>query len=164
MNIVSKLDFHMASVDLINIYNNIYNRIIMCPLSFFCSRSPRKNIVQFRFENEPEAVLIKSLGEERQIWPGRGHMTVQNLDFKVLCMDVDSSLWRCAEGKASVCSSNGGALKMVTYHQSDFTIHIWLDDYNKRAGVSYLVDSSGFCMEVSHMASSMVRYTFVHTV
>lgn len=49
-------------------------------------------------------------------------MTVQNLDFTVLLMDVDSSLGRCAEGKASVLSSTGDVLKMDMCHQSDFTI------------------------------------------
>lgn len=158
MHIVSRLDLNMASVDLINIYNRT---CVLCP---FCSRSPRKNVVHFSPENETEAVIMKSLGEERQIWPGCGHMTVQNLDL-VLCVDVDSSLWRCAGGKSSVLSSNGGILKMdKVHHQSDFTINIWLDNYNNWTGVSYLLNSSGVCLEVSHMASSMVKYTLLHTV
>lgn len=131
----------------------------MCPVFF--PGQPERMYFSFIFKKETGAVLIKSLEEERQIWHGCSHMTVQNLDFMVLCMDVDSSRWRCAEGNASVLSSSGVALKMDRCHQSDFTINIWLYKSTHWAGVSYLVISSGFCLEVSHVASSMVRYTIL---
>lgn len=73
----------MASEDLIHTYNRDESSV------FFLLQVPRKNAVQFRFENKTKAVLVKSLGEERQIRPSSGHMTVQNLD---LSMDVDSLL------------------------------------------------------------------------
>lgn len=46
--------------------------------------------MQFSFDLKiKKSFIVKSLGEERQIRPSCGHMTVQNLDLR---MDVDSSL------------------------------------------------------------------------
>lgn len=82
-------------------------------------------------------------------------MTVQNLDFKVLCRDAESSLCRCAGDEASVPSSNGGTLRKDTYHQTPSTSDWKINKLEIITKVSYLVNSTGLSLKVSHVVSSV---------